>query len=104
MSLEYLDYDHLPSFWKPKRHKYEEFCLQIGQLNDECKYWIGFPKKNKTEELFKKRNRRDRITVESGRKQIKQLSFIWYYGDIPNGKKILNRCKKPLCINPRHMR
>ena len=33
-----------------------------------------------------------------------RVAYILWKGDIPNGKDVVQTCKNPLCVNPKHLK
>lgn len=33
-----------------------------------------------------------------------RLSYLWHYGELPEGKVVDHRCHRPCCVNPEHLR
>jgi hypothetical protein len=84
--MEYLEYRNIPPDWRPSEVKYLEFTKIVGQVTDNHIYWniVG-----DYEDLEKPkiRDRKDRMYVgceRKQRKQIKVLSYVWFYGLLDN--------------------
>lgn len=90
--------DPTPWSWELLREKFEERC-DAGPM-DRCWNWTGASTRGFGYIVYGSR------TTNGGRQpriQAHRLSWIFNFGEIPDGYLIGQECKNKLCVNPTHL-
>lgn len=72
---------------------YQRLINHSAKLSNGCLIWTG----------VKSRKGYGVLKYEGGRQQAHRISWIAFYGSIPNDMCVLHRCDNPACFNINHL-